>query len=97
MTCPRCAIGDLADDTGKCVLCGFVPSATTAVAVDKSAVDEVQETVQRELDGQFRINVLLRHGSRSSVYLADEVETDRLVALKVIPLQRGMNPDITIF
>ena len=97
MTCPRCAIGDLADDTGKCVLCGFVPSAATAVAVDKSAVDEVQETVQRELDGQFRINVLLRHGSRSSVYLADEVETDRLVALKVIPLQRGMNPDITIF
>lgn len=97
MTCPRCAIGDLADDTGKCVLCGFLPSATTAVAVEKSAVDEVQETVQRELDGKFRVNVLLRHGSRSSVYLADEVESNRLVALKVIPLQRGMNPDLTIF
>ena len=97
MTCPRCAIGDLADDTGKCVLCGFMPGSPTAVAVDKSAVDEVQETVQRELDGQFRINVLLRHGSRSSVYVADEVENNRLVALKVIPLQRGMNVDLSVF
>ena len=97
MTCPRCAVGDLAEDTGKCVLCGFVPGATSTVAVDKPVIDEVQETVQRELEGRFRINVLLRHGSRSSVYLADEVETNRLVALKVIPLQRGMNVDIAAF
>jgi len=97
MTCPRCAVGDLAEDTGKCVLCGFVPGASSNVAVDKSAVDEVQETVQRELDGKFQINVLLRHGSRSSVYLADEVGSDRLVALKVIPLQRGMNVDLSAF
>ncbi len=97
MTCPRCAIGNLDEDTGKCVLCGFVPGASSSVAVDKSAVDEVQETVQRELEGQFQINVLLRHGSRSSVYLADEVGTNRLVALKVIPLQRGMNVDLAAF
>lgn len=97
MTCPRCAIGDLAEDTGKCVLCGFVPGATATVAVDKSIVDEVQETVQRELQGKFQINVLLRHGSRSSVYLADEIDSNRLVALKVIPLQRGMNVDIASF
>jgi predicted Ser/Thr protein kinase len=65
--------------------------------VDKPVVDEVQETVQRELEGRFRLNVLLRHGSRSSVYLADEVDSNRLVALKVIPLQRGMNVDLTAF
>jgi len=79
------------------VLCGFVPGATATVAVDKPVVDEVQETVQRELEGRFRLNVLLRHGSRSSVYLADEVDTNRLVALKVIPLQRGMNVDLVAF
>ncbi len=97
MTCPRCAVGDLAEDTGKCVLCGFVPGATSTIAVEKPVIDEVQETVQRELEGRFRLNVLLRHGSKSSVYLADEVETNRLVALKVIPLQRGMNIDLVSF
>ena len=97
MTCPRCAVGDLAEDTGKCVLCGFVPGATSTVAVEKPVIDEVQETVQRELEGRFRLNVLLRHGSKSLVYLADEVETNRLVALKVIPIQRGMNVDLVSF
>jgi serine/threonine protein kinase len=97
MTCPRCTVGDLAEDTGTCILCGFVPGATSTVAVDKPVIDEVQETVQRELDGRFRINVLLRHGSKSAVYLADEVDTNRLVALKVIPLQRGMNVDLASF
>jgi len=31
------------------------------------------------------------------VYVADELPSKRLVALKVIPLQRGMNPDIARF
>ncbi len=97
MTCPRCTIGDLEHDTGKCALCGFIPGGASAVAVDKPLIDEVQETVQRELQGRFQINVLLRHGSRSAVYLADEVESNKLVALKAIPLQRGMNVDLALF
>jgi serine/threonine protein kinase len=91
MICPRCTIGEVSDDTGQCALCGFQPGV--GVAVHRPVVDEVQETVQRELEGQFRINVLLRHGTRSVVYLADEISTKRMVALKVIPLQRGMQPD----
>jgi serine/threonine protein kinase len=67
------------------------------VAVHRPVVDEVLETVQRELEGRFQINVLLRHGTRSVVYVADELPHKRMVALKVIPLQRGMNPDLARF
>ncbi len=92
MICPRCTIGEVAQDTGMCALCGFQPGV--GVAVHRPVVDEVLETVQRELEGQFRISVLLRHGTKSVVYVADELPSKRLVALKVIPLQRGMSPDI---
>ncbi len=95
MICPRCTIGEVSDDTGLCALCGFQPGV--GVAVHRPVVDEVLETVQRELEGQFRINALLRHGTRSVVYVADELPSKRLVALKVIPLQRGMNPDLARF
>jgi serine/threonine-protein kinase len=95
MICPRCTIGEVAEDTGLCALCGFQPGV--GVAVHRPVVDEVLETVQRELEGQFRISVLLRHGTKSVVYVADELPSKRLVALKVIPLQRGMNPDIARF
>ncbi|UCG87429.1 MAG: protein kinase [Gemmatimonadota bacterium] len=63
----------------------------------RPVVDEVLETVQRELEGRFQINVLLRHGTRSVVYVADELPHKRMVALKVIPLQRGMTPDLARF
>ncbi len=95
MICPRCTIGEIAEDTGLCVLCGFAPGA--AVVVHQPVVDEVLETVQRELEGRFKIRVLLRHGTRSIVYLAEDVASGRLVALKVIPLQRGMQPDLARF
>jgi len=95
MICPRCTIGEVAEDTGACALCGFHPGA--GVAVHRPVVDEVLETVQRELEGRFQINVLLRHGTRSVVYVADELPHKRMVALKVIPLQRGMAPDLARF
>ena len=60
MICPRCSIGEVAEDTRECVLCGF--SMQKRVTLGKPVVDEVQETVQRELQGKFEINVLLRHG-----------------------------------
>jgi serine/threonine protein kinase len=95
MICPRCTIGEVAEDSGVCALCGFHPGA--GVAVHRPVVDEVLETVQRELEGRFQINVLLRHGTRSVVYVADELPHKRMVALKVIPLQRGMTPDLARF
>ncbi len=95
MICPRCSIGEVAEDTRECVLCGF--SMQKRVTLGKPVVDEVQETVQRELQGKFEINVLLRHGTRSVVYLAREIGRERLVVLKVIPIQRGLNPDFARF
>ncbi len=95
MICPRCTIGEIADETGHCALCGFAPVA--GVTVQRPVADEVLETVQRELEGKFRIRVLLRHGTRTIVYLGEDAASGQLVALKVIPLQRGMQPDLARF
>jgi serine/threonine-protein kinase len=95
MICPRCTIGEITDQSGHCALCGFAPVA--GVTVQRPVADEVLETVQRELEGKFRIRVLLRHGQRTIVYLAEDVTSSQLVALKVIPLQRGMQPDLARF
>jgi serine/threonine-protein kinase len=95
MICPRCTIGEIADESGHCALCGFAPVA--GVTVQRPVADEVLETVQRELEGRFKIRVLLRHGTRTIVYLAEDAASGQLVALKVIPLQRGMQPDLSRF
>jgi serine/threonine-protein kinase len=95
MICPRCTIGEIAEESGHCALCGFAPVA--GVTVQRPVADEVLETVQRELEGRFKIRVVLRHGTRTIVYLAEDVGNGQLVALKVIPLQRGMQPDLARF
>jgi serine/threonine-protein kinase len=95
MICPRCTIGEIAEESGHCALCGFAPVA--GVTVQRPVADEVLETVQRELEGRFKIRVVLRHGTRTIVYLAEDVDNGQLVALKVIPLQRGMQPDLARF
>ncbi|HXZ74990.1 MAG TPA: serine/threonine-protein kinase, partial [Streptosporangiaceae bacterium] len=51
------------------------------------------ESVRRELGSQFRIERLLGRGGMSLVYLARELELNRLVAVKVLPIQLSMGND----
>ncbi len=95
MICPHCTVGEISPDSGECVLCGASPSGQ--VTVDKPVVDETVETVQRELEGRFRIANLIGRGTRSVVFLAQDMERDKPVAVKVIPLQRGLFPDLSRF
>lgn len=56
-------------------------------------VDMVQEGVRKELGREYQIEGVLGRGGMSIVFLAREMELNRLVALKVLPLQLSMGPD----
>lgn len=84
MICPRCSVAEIPLDTHECPLCGFTPS--TNVLVEQAIVDEARQAVQQTLADRFRIERVHRLGQRSFVYVARELEADRDVALKVIPV-----------
>lgn len=90
MTCPRCSIGLLPDDTHRCPLCGLVPGSMAVVrAGGDAAVDDI---VARELGAQFRIERALKRGPASHVFLVRDAEDGRAAALKVIVPRRDMPP-----
>ncbi|MFQ5702973.1 MAG: serine/threonine-protein kinase [Gemmatimonadales bacterium] len=95
MICPRCSAGEISETTDQCVVCGFAPLGS--LVVGKPVVDEVRETVQREVQGLFHIDRLLHHGNRSVVYEARVAGTAERVALKAIPLQMGLQVDVAEF
>jgi hypothetical protein len=87
MICPRCSVAEISPDTSRCELCGYTPLGTRQVAVQAPVADEVLETVQRELQGRFDLQMLLRPERGSTLYVARDVEDDRLVRLRLIPRQ----------
>jgi serine/threonine protein kinase len=92
MICPRCSVAEVSPDTNLCVLCGY--SVAGDVAVKAPIADEVLETVQEELALHFQLKVLLRKDTRSTLYLARDVDEDRLVALRLIPRQGPVGGDL---
>jgi hypothetical protein len=87
MICPRCSVAEISPETGQCELCGYTPLRPRPVAVQAPVADEVLETVQRELQGRFDLQMLLRPERGSTLYVARDVEDDRLVRLRLIPRQ----------
>jgi ketosteroid isomerase-like protein len=55
---------------------------------------EVERGIRRAFRPEFRIEGLLGRGGMSLVYLAHEVELNRFVALKVLPLQLTIGTDV---
>jgi len=49
--------------------------------------EELENALRRELGGQYQVTDLLGRGGMSLVYLAQEIELNRQVAIKVLPLQ----------
>jgi serine/threonine-protein kinase len=65
---------------------GDEQNRTNAAAQD-AIPEELEEALRRELSPQYQITDLLGRGGMSLVYLAQEVDLNRQVAIKVLPLQ----------
>ena len=89
--CPRCRVGEITYGSSVCPLCGFSPA--TGEVVEDPLPAALDEAVRRELGAEMRIERLLGRGGMSLVYLAREIELNRLVAVKVLPVRLSMGAD----
>ncbi len=91
MICPKCGAAEILEDTGTCPACGY---SAAHDSTDSEGIPPVMEAgIRRELEHEFRIERVLGRGGMSVVYLARELDLNRLVAIKVLPLQLQMGPD----
>jgi len=86
-------VAEISPETHQCVLCGFSPTGVLAPA-QPEPVDEIHETVQRELGDRFELQVLLRREQHTILYLALDLEDDRVVALRLIPRLGPVDGDL---
>ena len=64
----------------------------TNAAVEDAIPEELEDALRRELSKEYQITDLLGRGGMSLVYLAQEVDLNRQVAIKVLPLQFLQGP-----
>src|SRR6266487_4642905 len=91
MTCSRCQATDIPPEAMV-----FPDRGGTLVAEGpppRPLPEDLEQALKRDLSGQFQINELLGRGGMSLVYLAYELQLNRPVALKVLPLQLAYGPD----
>ena len=91
MICSRCEARDIPGDAVVCPNCGG--TLVSDEAPRPPMPEELERALRRDLGGQFQINELLGRGGMSLVYLAYEIQLNRPVALKVLPLQLAYGPD----
>ena len=91
MQCPRCTSGQISEIDNKCPECGFSLIGGSKRRVEVSS--EVEKSIRRAFRPEFRIEGLLGRGGMSLVYLAHEVELNRFVALKVLPLELALGTE----
>jgi eukaryotic-like serine/threonine-protein kinase len=90
VTCPRCST-ELFEGAVYCQQCGGHTGDGERRARDRNhdnvLLEDLQTALRRELSGEYELNDLLGRGGMSFVFLARELDLNRQVALKVLPLQ----------
>jgi eukaryotic-like serine/threonine-protein kinase len=64
----------------------------TNAAPDDAIPEELEDALRRELSTEYQVTDLLGRGGMSLVYLAQEVDLNRQVAIKILPLQFLQGP-----
>ncbi len=84
--CPACR-SSLPDYSKFCSSCGSVVAtvAVTDPPVPGPRPSELQQRLSQALSGRYRVGKLLGQGGMGAVFLADDLELDRKVAIKVLP------------
>jgi len=93
--CPRCSAEGIPDGAPGCPKCGMTlgdEQNRTNAAVEDAIPEELEDALRRELSKEYQITDLLGRGGMSLVYLAQEVDLNRQVAIKVLPLQFLQGP-----
>lgn len=83
VVCPRCHVGQKTNDATECAFCGYAFPRDQTIAM--RVADELEEAVRKGLGRDFLVERQLGVGGMSAVYLARELELNRLVAIKVLP------------
>ncbi len=91
MQCPRCNSGQISEIDNRCPECGFSLVSGPKRRIEVSS--QVEKSIRRAFRPEFRIEGLLGRGGMSLVYLAHEVELNRFVALKVLPLELALGTE----
>ena len=96
MTCPRCGADGIPDGAPGCPKCGVTlgdeQNRTNNAAPEEAIPEELEDALRRELSTEFQITDLLGRGGMSLVYLAQEKDLNRQVAIKILPLQFLQGP-----
>ena len=91
MKCPRCRFGEISDTKSPCFQCGFTLDRGTKHHPPVDA--DLEGQITKALGSEYRIECMLGRGGMSLVYLATELELNRYVAMKVLPLQVSCDGD----
>ena len=87
MNCYRCAT-PVPDKARYCFACGADVSGDTAQGMHPLERDpELEEKLAEDVKGEFVIERLLGRGGMAVVFLARDLQLDRKVAIKVLPLE----------
>ncbi len=83
IVCPRCHVEQPRDDAAECAFCRYAFPRDQTISM--RVADELEESVRKGLGRDFVVERQLGIGGMSAVYLARELELNRLVAVKVLP------------
>lgn len=89
--CPRCRVGQVDEGATECPICGYQLPKDETVAM--RVADDLQQTVRKELGRFYQVERPLGQGGMSVVYLARELDLNRPVAVKVLPVRLSFDQE----
>jgi serine/threonine-protein kinase len=91
--CVKCHT-TLPDSSRFCFACGADQTGSGGEAGSASVIENLQNRLQRLVQGKYQIKRLLGKGGMGAVFLADDLALEREVAIKVLPPDFSSDPQV---